>query len=100
MGANPHANGGMLLRDLRHAGFPRLRGEDVPSPGVRGIGDTHVLGPFLRDVAKLNQEQRNFRVFGPDETLSNGLEASLRRPNASGTPGPCRTTNFSHPPGA
>jgi len=42
---------------------------------VRGIGDTHVLGRFLRDVAKLNSEQRNFRVFGPDETLSNGLEA-------------------------
>ena len=42
---------------------------------MRGIGDTHVLGPFLRDVEKLNGEQRNFRVFGPDETLSNGLEA-------------------------
>ena len=40
-----------------------------------GIGDTHVLGPFLRDVIKLNLEQRNFRLFGPDETLSNGLEA-------------------------
>ncbi|HMD31911.1 MAG TPA: phosphoketolase family protein, partial [Candidatus Acidoferrales bacterium] len=48
---------------------------DVPAPGARGIGDTHVLGRFLRDVAKLNGEQRNFRVFGPDETLSNGLEA-------------------------
>ena len=47
----------------------------VPSPGVRGIGDTHVLGRFLRDVEKLNREQRNFRIFGPDETLSNGLEA-------------------------
>ena len=46
-----------------------------PTPGAHGIGDTHVLGPFLRDVAKLNEEQRNFRVFGPDETLSNGLEA-------------------------
>src|ERR1035438_3543210 len=43
--------------------------------GARGIGDVHVLGPFLRDVAKLNSKQRNFRVFGPDETLSNGLEA-------------------------
>jgi xylulose-5-phosphate/fructose-6-phosphate phosphoketolase len=74
MGANPHANGGILLRDLR---MPDYRGYavDVPSPGVRGIGDTHVLGPFLRDVAKLNGEERNFRVFGPDETLSNGLEA-------------------------
>ncbi|EQD74228.1 Xylulose 5-phosphate/Fructose 6-phosphate phosphoketolase, partial [mine drainage metagenome] len=45
----------------------------VPQPGTRGIGDTHVLGPFLRDVARLNDAQRNFRVFGPDETLSNGL---------------------------
>ncbi len=74
MGANPHANGGLLLRDLRMPDF-RDYAVDVPSPGIRGIGDTHVLGPFLRDVAKLNDEQRNFRVFGPDETLSNGLEA-------------------------
>jgi len=74
MGANPHANGGVLLRDLRMPDF-RNYAEAVPSPGVRGIGDVHVLGPFLRDVAKLNSEQRNFRIFGPDETLSNGLEA-------------------------
>src|ERR1700730_13348818 len=74
MGANPHANGGMLLRELRMPQF-RDYAVDVPSPGVRGIGDTHVLGGFLRDVVKLNLEQRNFRVFGPDETLSNGLEA-------------------------
>jgi xylulose-5-phosphate/fructose-6-phosphate phosphoketolase len=74
MGANPHANGGMLLRDLRMPDFCDY-GVDVPSPGVSGIGDTHILGRFLRDVIKLNQEQRNFRVFGPDETLSNGLEA-------------------------
>lgn len=74
MGANPHANGGFLLRDLRLPDF-RDYGIDVPSPGIRGIGDTHVLGPFLRDVAQLNNQQRNFRVFGPDETLSNGLEA-------------------------
>ena len=74
MGANPHANGGMLLRDLRMPDF-RDYAVNVPSPGLRGVGDTRVLGPFLRDVAKLNIEQRNFRVFGPDETLSNGLEA-------------------------
>src|SRR5205814_1348483 len=54
MGANPHANGGMLLRDLRMPDF-RDYAVDVPSPGVRGIGDTHVLGRFLRDVAKLNR---------------------------------------------
>jgi xylulose-5-phosphate/fructose-6-phosphate phosphoketolase len=74
MGANPHANGGVLLRDLRMPDF-RDYGVTVVSPGQRGIGDMHVLGPFLRDVAKLNDEQRHFRVFGPDETLSNGLEA-------------------------
>jgi xylulose-5-phosphate/fructose-6-phosphate phosphoketolase len=74
MGANPHANGGMLLRELRMPDF-REYAADVPSPGVPGIGDTHVLGRFLRDVAKANAEERNFRVFGPDETLSNGLEA-------------------------
>ncbi len=74
MGANPHANGGMLLRDLRMPDF-RDYAEEVTRPGVRGIGDTHVLGPFVRDVMKRNAEQRNFRVFGPDETASNGLEA-------------------------
>jgi xylulose-5-phosphate/fructose-6-phosphate phosphoketolase len=74
MGANPHANGGMLLRDLRMPDF-REYAADVPSPGERGIGDTRVLGPFLRDVARRNDEQRNFRVFGPDETASNGLAA-------------------------
>ncbi len=74
MGANPHANGGMLLRDLRMPDF-RDYAANVPTPGAPGIGDTHVLGPFLRDVVKLNDEQRNFRVFGPDETLSNGLKA-------------------------
>jgi xylulose-5-phosphate/fructose-6-phosphate phosphoketolase len=74
MGANPHANGGMLLRDLRMPDFCEYA-FDVPSPGIRGPGDTHVLGRFLRDVTRMNAEQRNFRVFGPDETLSNGLEA-------------------------
>ena len=74
MGANPHANGGLLLRDLRMPDF-RDYAVDVQKPGLPGIGDTHVLGPFLRDVVRLNSEQRHFRVFGPDETLSNGLEA-------------------------
>jgi len=72
MGANPNANGGLLLRDLHMPDFADY-GVDVPQPGVAGIGDTHVLGPFLRDVLKLNAEQRNFRLFGPDETVSNGL---------------------------
>jgi xylulose-5-phosphate/fructose-6-phosphate phosphoketolase len=74
MGSNPHANGGILLRDLKMPDF-REYAEQLSAPGVHGVGDVHVLGPFLRDVAKLNDAQRNFRVFGPDETLSNGLEA-------------------------
>jgi xylulose-5-phosphate/fructose-6-phosphate phosphoketolase len=74
MGANPNANGGALLRDLRMPDFAEYA-VDVPKPGIVGIGDTHVLGRFLRDVTKLNAAQRNFRIFGPDETLSNGLEA-------------------------
>jgi len=89
MGANPHANGGMLLRDLKMPDY-RDYAQDVPTPGLRGIGDTRVLGPFLRDVAKLNGEQRNFRVFGPDETISNGLgalfEATNRQWNAATVP--------------
>jgi len=80
MGANPHANGGLLLRDLRMPDF-RAYAAAVPAPGAPGIGDTHVLGPFLREVTKLNDEQRNFRVFGPDETLSNGLEALFQVTN-------------------
>jgi xylulose-5-phosphate/fructose-6-phosphate phosphoketolase len=74
MGANPHANGGLLLRDLRMPDFTEYAVE-VRAPGSPGIGDTHVLGKFLRDVVKFNSEGRNFRLFGPDETLSNGLEA-------------------------
>ncbi len=74
MGANPHTNGGMLLRDLQMPDF-RDYAIEVSAPGRRGRGDTHILGPFLRDVVKLNNAQRNFRIFGPDETLSNGLEA-------------------------
>ncbi len=74
MGANLHANGSALLRDLRMPDFCDYA-LPVPAPGTNGPGDTRVLGKFLRDVVNLNLEQRNLRVFGPDETLSNGLEA-------------------------
>ena len=74
MGANPQANGGLLLRDLQLPDF-RDFAFDVPVQGTTGPGDTRVLGPYLREVVALNQEQRNFRVFGPDETASNGLAA-------------------------
>ncbi len=74
MGANPHANGGNLLRDLRMPDF-HVHAMEVPSPGAVEAQDTLVLGRFLRDVVKQNQDQRNFRIFGPDETLSNLLGA-------------------------
>ncbi len=74
MSANPHANGGILLRDLRIPDFRKYK-MDVPAPGAMGIGDTHILGRFLRDVIKINSESRNFRIFAPDELLSNRLES-------------------------
>jgi Phosphoketolase len=74
MGANPHTNGGTLLRDLRMPDF-HLHAVNVPSPGAVDGQDTLVLGKFLRDIAKSNQDQRNFRIFGPDETVSNLLGA-------------------------
>ncbi len=73
MGANPHANGGTLLRDLRMPDF-HVHAVTVPAPGAVDAQDTRVLGRFLRDVEKLNQDSRNFRIFGPDETLSNLLD--------------------------
>ena len=85
MGANPHANGGMLLRDLRMPDF-RKHAVSVASPGAVAASDTTVLGRFLRDVVALNGAPRNFRLFGPDETLSNMLgavfEATSRQWNA------------------
>jgi xylulose-5-phosphate/fructose-6-phosphate phosphoketolase len=74
MGANPHANGGLLLHDLIMPEF-RDYAVKVPSPGSVQAADTHVLGEFLRDVTRLNEAQRNFRIFGPDETLSNRLNS-------------------------
>tara|TARA_R110002049_G_scaffold218843_1_gene390473 strand:+ start:8732 stop:11116 length:2385 start_codon:yes stop_codon:yes gene_type:complete len=74
MGANPHANGGILLKDLRMPDF-REYGLNLGVRGEMGNGDTRVLGEFARDIIKLNEEQRNFRIFGPDETLSNRLNS-------------------------
>lgn len=74
MSANPHANGGALLRDLHLPDFQRYA-VPVESPGVQ-IGEaTRVLGDYLRDVMEANRESRNFRVVGPDETASNRLGA-------------------------
>ncbi|MCY4489001.1 MAG: phosphoketolase family protein [Deltaproteobacteria bacterium] len=74
MGANPHANGGLLLKDLRMPDF-RDYAVAVPRPGGTVGESTRVMGRFLRDVMKRNLESRNFRVFGPDETASNRLGA-------------------------
>jgi len=74
MGANPHANGGLLLRDLRLPDF-RTYGIPVPSPGSTVAEATKVLAVMMRDVLRMNQDARNFRIFGPDETSSNRLDA-------------------------
>ena len=74
MGANPRTNGGLLLRDLRMPDF-RAHALNVPAPGAVTAQDTAVLGRFLRDVLTRNADRRNFRIFGPDETLSNLLGA-------------------------
>ncbi len=90
MGANPHANGGKLLRDLRLPDF-RDYGIAVPAPGAVEAQDMIELGGFVRDIFKLNAEAKNFRVFGPDETMSNRLnrvfEATERDWNAETVPG-------------
>jgi xylulose-5-phosphate/fructose-6-phosphate phosphoketolase len=72
MGANPHANGGLLLRDLRTPDF-REYAVKMDKPGSVEAQDMTVLGYYVRDVMALNKEQRNFRIFGPDETASNRL---------------------------
>ncbi len=85
IGANPHANGGLLLRDLRLPDF-RDYAFDVQYPGKIEGQDMIELGKFVRDIFKLNEESRNFRIFGPDETMSNRLnhafEATSRDWNA------------------
>ncbi|MEP6962387.1 MAG: phosphoketolase family protein, partial [Acidobacteriota bacterium] len=72
MGSNPHANGGVLLRDLELPDF-RTYAVDVPKPGAARAESTRILGGFLRDVFKENAATKNFRLFGPDETASNRL---------------------------
>jgi xylulose-5-phosphate/fructose-6-phosphate phosphoketolase len=76
MGANPHANGGLLLRELRMPDF-RDYAVEVDTPGQTVAEATRVLGGFLRDVMKLNLESKNFRMFAPDEHASNRLGASF-----------------------
>jgi xylulose-5-phosphate/fructose-6-phosphate phosphoketolase len=90
MGANPHANGGLLCHDLLMPDY-RVHAVAVPAPGAVQAQDTLVLGGFLRDVIARNLPGRNFRLFGPDETVSNLLgavfEATNRQWDADTLPG-------------
>jgi xylulose-5-phosphate/fructose-6-phosphate phosphoketolase len=98
MGANPNANGGTLLRDLRLPDFSDYQ-FSVKEPGIMGPGDTRVLGPFLRDVIKLNSAERNFRIFGPDETVSNGLQAIFEETSRQWNAATLATDEFLAPDG-
>jgi xylulose-5-phosphate/fructose-6-phosphate phosphoketolase len=80
MGANPHANGGSFLRELDLPDF-RSYAVTITERGLANEGNVHALGPYLRDVLKHNQARHNFRIFGPDELVSNRLEAVFETTN-------------------
>lgn len=80
MGANPHANGGGFMRELDLPDF-RNYAVKITQRSVSSEGNVHALGPYLRDVIKQNQARRNFRIFGPDELVSNRLEAVFEATN-------------------
>ena len=84
MGANPHANGGLLLKELKLPDF-RDYAVEVSKPGVVQAEDTRIQGQFIRDVLKLNADARNFRVFSPDETTSNRWNAVFEVTNRCST---------------
>lgn len=80
MGSNPHANGGLLLQDLKLPDY-RHYAVDVPAPGTATGEATRRMGKYLRDVMTLNAANQNFRIVGPDETVSNRLGALLEVTN-------------------
>src|SRR6516225_6804472 len=80
MSANPHPNGGLLLKDLKMPDF-REYAVDVPSPGATDAESTRVMGKFLRDVMKANLDSKNFRLFSPDESNSNRWQDVLEVTN-------------------
>ncbi len=84
MGANPHVNGGLLLRDLKMPDF-RDYAVKVAKPGAVQAEATRVQGQFIRDVLQLNADARNFRVFSPDETASNRWSAVFEVTNRCST---------------
>ena len=82
MGANPHANGGLLLKDLRLPDFREYGVKEV-DPGKTKAQDMIELGAYIRDIFKLNKENKNFRIFGPDESMSNRLYHVFEEQNRS-----------------
>jgi xylulose-5-phosphate/fructose-6-phosphate phosphoketolase len=86
MSANPHSNGGQLLKDLELPDF-RDYAVEVAEPAATFAEPTRVLGGFLRDVMRLNDSTKNFRLFGPDETASNRLSAVFEATNRTWTEG-------------
>jgi xylulose-5-phosphate/fructose-6-phosphate phosphoketolase len=84
MSANPHTNGGLLLRDLQMPDF-RNYAVCVPSPGARDAEATRVMGQFLRDIMKMNLASKNFRLFSPDENNSNRWQDVLEVTNRAWT---------------
>jgi xylulose-5-phosphate/fructose-6-phosphate phosphoketolase len=98
MGANPVANGGKLLRDLRMPDF-RDYAVAVPSPGLVSAEATRIMGTFLRDIIKANADARNFRLFGPDETESNRLGACFEVTNREFTAEVLKTDEHLAPEG-
>jgi len=96
MGSNPHTNGGLLLEDLRMPDFRKFA-FDVPLPGSVQGQDTMVLAKFLSEIIRLNK--KNFRVFGPDETLSNLLGAVFQISNRQWDAGTQDNDEFLSPSG-
>jgi xylulose-5-phosphate/fructose-6-phosphate phosphoketolase len=80
MSANPHGNGGLLLRDLRMPDF-RKYAIEIKKPGATDAEATRAMGKFLRDVMKSNMESKNFRLFSPDENNSNRWQDAMEVTN-------------------
>ena len=96
MGANPHANGGILLKDLNVPDFKQYE-LPVPKPGAVLDSDMTILGNFVRDIVKYNPE--NFRIFGPDEFKSNRLQAVYKETNKQWVAGYKETDEYMAPAG-
>jgi len=98
MSANPHANGGLLLRDLRLPDFEKYAVK-VPAPGAVDAEACRVQGVFIRDVMKENQGQGNFRIFSPDETASNRWAAVFEVTDRCSTAARLDTDDHASPDG-